>query len=632
MTASPLESSAVGEYSLRSLKNEAAAIDAGAQREDRAVSDKPRSAPPGAADWAQSLTTYVEQGQRIFQTFLERQSRDGFTVPDPGVVGRVFQQLGAAMMADPAKLATRQMELWRDHMALWSSMAEKAQGKEVDPVATPASGDRRFEDEEWQKEVGFDYMKQSYLLTSRWLQGLVNEAEGLDAKTALKARFYTRQFVDAMAPTNFVLGNPKVLRATMESGGENLMKGFGHLLGDLEKGEGQLRISMTDDEAFDIGENIVVTPGKVIYQNDLMQLIQYTPTTETAHKRPLLVVPAWINKYYILDLRPKNSFIKWAVDQGHTVFIISWVNPDETLSHKRFDDYVTDGVLAAAEVIETVTGEPESNVIGYCIGGTLVACTLAYLAARGERRFASATYFTSMVDFEDPGELGVFIDEEQIALMEEHMKKTGYLEGRHMSIVFNLMRANDLIWSFVVNNYLLGNQPFPFDLLYWNADSTRMPAAMHSFYVRNMYLENNLIKPGRIELHGVPIDLGRIDTPSYILSTREDHIAPWKSTYAATQVYAGPKKFVLAGSGHIAGVINPASSNKYGYWTNPKFPADRDAWLAAAKENEGSWWPDWEKWVGKHAGGQVPAREPGGGVLEPIEDAPGSYVKVRHIA
>jgi polyhydroxyalkanoate synthase len=461
------------------------------------------------------------------------------------------------------------------------------------------------------------------------MQGVVKDVDGLDDHTAKKVDFYTRQFVDAMAPSNFVMTNPEVLRATVESRGENLLKGLNNLLDDLERGKGNLSIKMTDYDAFKVGENIAVTPGKVVYQNDLIQLLQYTPTTEKVFETPLLIVPPWINKFYILDLRPKNSFIKWAVDQGHTVFVISWVNPDETLAAKDFADYMREGTLAAMDAIEKATGQKQVDAIGYCLGGTLLTCTLAYLAAKGEDRVKSATFFTTMTDFKEPGELGVFIDEEQLAALEDKMSLHGYLDGRDMATTFNMMRANDLIWSFVVNNYLLGKDPFPFDLLYWNSDSTRMPAAMHSFYLRKMYQENKLIEAGGIELNGVKIDLSTIKTPIYMLSTREDHIAPWQSTYALTQHVSGPVKFVLSASGHIAGVVNPPAANKYCYWTNTKKPKNPDVWIAGATEEPGSWWTDWQKWVEKFAGKQIEPRQPGAGKLKVIEEAPGAYVKNR---
>jgi polyhydroxyalkanoate synthase len=432
-----------------------------------------------------------------------------------------------------------------------------------------------------------------------------------------------------MAPSNFVATNPKVLKATLDSRGENLIKGYENLLADLERGNGRLDIAMTDYAAFRLGENVAVTPGKVVFQNEMMQLIQYAPGTEKVHRRPLLIVPPWINKFYILDLKPKNSFIKWAVEQGQTVFVISWVNPGRELAHKSFDDYMLDGPLAALEAIEEATGEREINVIGYCIGGTLTAAMLAYMTAKRDKRVASVTFFTALVDFAEAGELSVFIDDDQLDQLEKHLEYKGYLEGRYMAQVFNLMRGNDLIWSFVVNNYLLGREPFPFDLLYWNSDSTRMPAMMHGFYLRNMYQRNLLAKPGGIRLNNVAIDLRKIRQPVYIISTREDHIAPWKSTYAATQIYRGKVRFVLSASGHIAGVVNPPSANKYCYWTNEQTPPDPEAWLEKAQRHEGSWWLDWAAWIAKHGGGMVAARKPGGGVLTPIEDAPGSYVRVR---
>ncbi|MGH6904832.1 MAG: PHA/PHB synthase family protein, partial [Geminicoccaceae bacterium] len=394
---------------------------------------------------------------------------------------------------------------------------------------------------------------------------------------------------------------------------------------------GRLAIRMTDLEAFELGKDLALTPGKVVFQNDLLQLIQYAPSTEEVYRRPLLIIPPWINKYYILDLRPENSFVKYAVDQGFTVFMVSWVNPDERHADKTFEDYMVEGALAALDAIEQATGERETTVIGYCLGGTLLACTLAYLAAKRDRRVKAASFFAALTDFENPGELGVFIDEEQLAAMDEMMAKRGYLDGREMATTFNLLRANDLIWSFVVNNYLLGKEPFPFDLLYWNSDSTRMPYAMHSFYLHKFYQENKLIEPGGITLCDVPIDLRKIRLPVYLLSTREDHIAPWATTYAATQLYQGETRFVLAGSGHIAGVINPPAQEKYDHWTNAALPPDPKDWLEGATWHPGSWWPDWAAWNAARSGPKVPARQPGAGKLTPIEDAPGAYARLRAV-
>jgi polyhydroxyalkanoate synthase len=536
------------------------------------------------------------------------------------------------MMTDPQKLMEAQVSLWQDYMNLWQTTARRMMGEPAEPVIQPGPGDRRFKDEAWQDNQVFDFIKQSYLLTARWLQSTVNDVDGLDPKTARKVDFYTRQFVDAMAPSNFALTNPEVLRATAESGGENLVKGLQHLLEDLERGKGKLQVKMTDLDAFEVGRNLAVTPGKVMFQNKIMQLLQFEPVTEQVAKRPLLVIPPWINKYYILDLKPANSLIKWLTEQGHTVFVISWVNPDESLANETFADYMRDGPLTAFDVIEKLTGEKTLNVIGYCLGGTLLASMLSYLTAKKQQeRIASATFLTTMVDFTDAGELSVFVDEEQLAALEQRMSQHGYLEGSAMAGTFNMLRANDLIWSFVINNYLLGKEPFPFDLLYWNSDSTRMPAAMHSFYLRNMYQENLLCKPGGLTLADVPIDLTKIKTPCFILSTKEDHIAPWKSTYAATQLYKGPVKFVLAASGHIAGVVNPPAANKYSHWINnaKTLPASPDDWLAGAEAKPGSWWPEWQKWISAYSDGLVPARKPGDHKVKPLDDAPGSYVKVR---
>ncbi len=581
-------------------------------------------------EFAKNMATAAEKCQQVMQQFMARQAKD-FTHQsfDPLNVGNAFTELLVKMMSDPGKVLEKNMELWQNYMHLWQSAAQGLMGEEHAPVIEPESRDRRFKDEAWQKNAVFDFLKQSYLLTARWMQHSVSDVEGLDPKTSRKVDFYTRQFADAMCPSNFLMTNPEVLKATIDSQGENLVKGLENLLEDLERGKGQLRISMTDLNAFELGKNLCLTKGKVVYRNELIELIQYEPLTKEVHKTPVLVMPAWINKFYILDLQPENSLVKWLVEQGHTVFVISWVNPDERLSKKSFDDYMSEGPLAAMDAIEQATGEEEVSIMAYCLGGTLLSITLAWLTAKKQQhRVKSATYLTTMVDFSEAGELSVFVDEEQLKMLESRMSETGYLEGSEMAMTFNMLRANDLIWSFVVNNYLLGKDPFPFDLLYWNADSTRMPATMHSFYLRNMYQKNLLVKPGALNIAGVPIDLRTVEVPTYILSSREDHIAPWKSTYAATQIYKGDIRFVLSASGHIAGVINPPSKNKYCFWTNDKLPAAPDKWLESAKETPGSWWTDWDKWQKQFAGEKVPARKIGSGKLKPIEDAPGSYVKV----
>lgn len=589
---------------------------------------------------SKSMADIMERSQRVVGEFLRRQASTPSDPPspDPLNIGSAFMEMTARLMADPVRLMQAQAELWQDYVRLWQATSLRMMGQPTEPVVEPERGDRRFRDPAWEESHLFDYIKQSYLLSARWLQAQVREVEGLDPQTARKLDFYTRQFTDALSPSNFLMTNPEVLRATLESGGENLIKGLQNLLDDLERGKGQLQISMTDPKAFEVGGNLALTPGKVIYQNDLIQLLQYNPRTEKVYKRPLLIIPPWINKFYILDLREKNSFVKWAADQGHTVFVVSWVNPDEELAQKSFEDYMVEGLFATIDAVEEATGEKELNLIGYCLGGTLLAAALAYLHAKppkkpgpDPKRIKSATFFTTMTDFEEAGELSVFIDEEQLKALERRMEDKGYLEGAAMATTFNMLRANDLIWSFVVNNYLLGKDPFPFDLLYWNSDSTRMPAAMHSFYLREMYQENLLVQPGGIELLGVPIDLGTIKTPIFMVSAREDHIAPWRSTYALTQQVAGPKRFVLAASGHIAGVINPPEANKYSHWTNEKCPRTPEEWLAGAEEQPGSWWPTWGRWMNSKGGARVPARQPGDGKLQPLEDAPGSYVKVRAI-
>ncbi len=590
---------------------------------------------------AKAFAEVAERSGRLWGEFLQRRA-EGKSVAysDEFGVAKAFMDLSANMLAHPWKLAQTQMNMFWDFAVLWQSSLLKMMGQPVEPVAEPEGGDNRFRDEDWQNHFLFDYIKQSYLIAARHMHDAVSSVEGLSEETRKKVNFFTRQYIDALSPSNFAFTNPQVLRETVSSGGQNLVRGLNNLLADLERGDGQLRISMTDEKAFKVGVNVATTPGKVVFQNELMQLIQYAPSTQEVFRRPLLIVPPWINKYYVLDLREKNSFIRWAVGQGHTVFVISWVNPDARYADKSFEDYMFEGPLAALDAIGNATGEREINVIGYCLGGTLLGATLAWMAEKGDRRAVSATFFVSLLDFSIPGELGVFIDEPQIENLERRMNERGYLEGSEMAATFNMLRANDLIWSFVVHNYLLGKDPFPFDLLYWNSDSTRMPAKMHSFYLRNMYLKNKLKEPGGITLDGVPIDLRKIAVPAYFISTVEDHIAPWKSAYKGARILAGATgplarrggqvKFVLGGSGHIAGIVNPPAANKYGYWTQPQLPESAEEWQASASWREGSWWTDWQDWIAALEGTErVPARIPGEGGLKIIEDAPGSYVSFR---
>ena len=579
---------------------------------------------------AESLAAAAEKSAKLMGDFAARNAgKQAAVASDELGLGKAFMELAAKMLTNPARLAEGQMNLWRDYMSLWQSSMLRMMGAPALPVAEPAKGDKRFKDAGWHEHFLFDYVKQSYLITARWLHEQVASVEGMSEPAKKKIDFFTRQYIDALAPSNFALTNPEVFRETVASGGQNLVRGLNNLLDDIERGNGQLRISMTDSKAFELGVNIATTPGQVIFQNDLMQLIQYEPTTKKVWRRPLLIIPPWINKYYILDLREKNSFIRWAVNEGMTVFVVSWVNPDERLAHKDFADYLTEGPLAALDAIEQATGEQDANVVGYCLGGTLLAATLGYLAARKQKRIASATFMTALVDFTAAGELEVFIDEAQVASIEKKMSERGYLEGSEMANTFNLLRANDLIWSFVINNYLLGRDPFPFDLLHWNCDSTRMPAQMHSFYLRNMYMKNKLREPGGLTLAGVPIDLSKVNLPAYFVSAIEDHIAPWKTTFAGPGLMKGSARFVLSGSGHIAGMINPPAANKYGYWTNDVLGDDADAWFADARQHDGSWWTDWREWIAPQLAGEVPARVPGRGKLPVIEAAPGSYARLR---
>jgi polyhydroxyalkanoate synthase len=556
---------------------------------------------------------------------------DGFHVMHPKVITQAFSEMSLRALENPGQLIDRQMALWQEIGALWADNAQRFWNGEPPPASEvkPAGKDRRFTDEAWAQNALFDFYKRAYLLSAQRIQEMVDEVPGLDRHTAHKLRFYTRQWVDAMAPSNFALTNPEVLKATIESHGENLVKGMTHMLEDFERNQGRFSVKMTDLTAFRIGENIATTPGKVVFQNQLIQLIQYSPSTPEVRQTPLLIVPPWINKYYILDLKPQNSLVQWAVGQGNTVFLVSWVNPDEKLSSVTFDDYLQEGVLKAIDAIGLATGEKRVNALGFCIGGTLLATTLAYMAAKRDKRVASATFLTSLLDFTDAGDIAVFVDDDQVALIEDHMARKGYFDGQHMAIAFSLLRENDLIWSYVVRNYLLGQEPIPFDLLYWNSDSTRLPPAMHSFYLRNMYLNNRLREPGGIKIGKTAIDLGKITTPAFFLSTREDHIAPWKSTYVGAQLLSGPVRFVLGGSGHIAGVVNPPAAQKYGYWTHDDLSGSPESWLANATQSAGSWWIEWDRWLAGFSGKQVPARQPGTGGLPAIEDAPGAYVKVR---
>lgn len=584
------------------------------------------------AEIAQTYADIARRASHVLAQFIDQKSRKGLSIPrDELGLAQAFLDVSARLLSNPYKLAKNQTHLMWDYFSLWQHSTLKFLGMPSTPVVTPQKGDRRFSNAEWEQRLLFDFIKQSYIIMARHLHDTVGDVEGLDEATRNKVNFFTRQYIDAISPSNFAFTNPEVFQETIKSRGQNLLKGLDNLLQDIEAGDGALRIRMTDLSAFELGKNVATTPGKVVFQNEMFQLIQYAPSTEKQYRKPLLIIPPWINKFYILDLREKNSFVRWATAQGHSVYIVSWVNPDEKLADKSFEHYMQEGALVAIDKVLEDTGEKQVNLIGYCIGGTLTMSTLAYMSEKKDNRVASATLFTTLLDFADPGEIGIFLDADSVTAIERRMGERGYLEGAEMANTFNMLRSNDLIWSFVVNNYLMGKQPFPFDLLFWNSDSTRLPAAMHSFYLRNMYLENRLKDPGGITLAGVPIDLRKIKTPCYFISTIEDHIAPWKSTYLGARLPSGPVRFVVGGSGHIAGIINPPMNNKYGYWINEtkSLPETPEDYLIGATQYAGSWWTNWHEWVIAHDPEQVPARQPGVRALKAIEDAPGSYVKLR---
>jgi polyhydroxyalkanoate synthase subunit PhaC len=582
--------------------------------------------------FAKNLSRMVEEGGKALAAYLrpreDAQKQAHFAEEVTDVV-KTLGQVAQYWLAEPNRAIELQTSLGKAYLDLWETAVKRMTGIEAKPVVQPDAKDRRFTDPEWSSNQFFDFLKQAYLISSNWADHLVENAKELDPHTKQKAEFYVKQIANAIAPSNFVLTNPELLRETLGSSGENLVRGMHMLAEDIEAGGGDLKIRQSNPDMFEVGRNLAITPGKVIYQNELMQLIQYEPTTPTVLKRPLLIVPPWINKFYVLDLTPEKSFIKWCADQGLTVFVISWVNPDARLAKKSFEHYMREGTLTALDVVKKATGESQVNTIGYCVGGTLLAITLAYMAAKGDKRIASATFFAAQVDFRHAGDLKVFVDEDQLEALERRMNARGYLEGKKMANSFNLLRSNDLIWPYVINNYLRGKAPFPFDLLYWNSDATRMPAANHSFYLRNCYLNNQLTK-GEMQIGGVQLDLKKVKIPIYNLATKEDHIAPAKSVFLGSGYFGGPVRFVLSGSGHIAGVVNPVSKAKYQYWTGgAPDGGELETWLANAEEHPGSWWPDWIEWIKLQDPREVKARKPGGGKLTPIEDAPGSYVKVR---
>jgi len=584
-----------------------------------------------AAEFGRNMAKVATRSRDLLSAFVKSQAgRTGREPLDPLNVTGAYYSLFRDMAANPGRVLNAQLGFWKDYMTLVQRSTERAMGRAVEPVVMPAANDRRFRDKDWQENQVFDFIKQSYLLAVNSLAKAVTPANGSDQNGHARAVFYARQFADAIAPTNFALTNPEVLRETLNSNGENLVRGLDNLLSDLRRGQGNLSIRQTTDN-FVIGRDIATTPGKVVFRNELFELIQYSPMTKTAYETPLLIFPPWINKFYIMDLQPKNSFVRWAVEHGYTVFMVSWVNPDSRLTNKNFDDYMREGIFAALDAVEKATGQKQANVIGYCIAGTLLGATLAYIAASGEYadRIKSATFLAAQLDFSQAGDLQVFVDDEQLEALEIQMRESGgVLEGSKMAMTFNLLRANDLIWSFVINNYLLGKEPVPFDLLYWNSDTTRMPLRLHLDYLRLCYRDNALAR-AEMMLDGERLTLSKVKTPAFFQAAREDHIAPASSVYKGTKLFGGPTTYMLAGSGHIAGVINPPSSGKYQHWTNDALPASFDEWVAGAKEHPGSWWPTWDKWLAPQSGEKVPAPKPGDGELRVLGEAPGTYVLVK---
>ena len=581
---------------------------------------------------AANMAEMVQASQNLVSTYLEKaqsQAGQNALLSDPLNVGGAFSEFVTKLAARPETVVGAQQALWLEHLALWQYAAKRSAGWEAEPPYPSDPNDRRFKDPEWQTNLIFDVMKQSYLIVSKWLLELVESVDDLDDATRAKLRFYTKQMTDAFAPTNFFWTNPEVLRTTYEQSGENLVRGLNNVIRDLKAGDGNLAIRQTDMEFFEVGRNLATTPGKVVFQNDIFQLIQFEPRTAKVLQTPLLIFPPWINKYYILDMRPDNSFVRWCLEQGLSVFVVSWVNPDAQLAKKTFEDYMKEGIYTALDAVEKATGEREIHTIGYCIGGTLLATALAHMAAHGDDRIKSATFFAAQADFSEAGDLKVFIDDQQLQSLEERMDQAGgVLEGANMAQTFNMLRANDLIWSFVVNNYLLGKEPFRFDLLFWNADATRMPKALHLFYLKEFYRDNKLAK-GELVIDDTQLDLSGVKTPIFLQSSKEDHIAPCGSVFKMRKLFGGPVEFIVAGSGHIAGVINPPASKKYQYWTSKEKSQDLELWWKDAEEHPGSWWPYWFEWLKSRSGDMVPARFPGDRALQVIEDAPGSYVLTR---
>ncbi|MEO0680557.1 MAG: class I poly(R)-hydroxyalkanoic acid synthase [Pseudomonadota bacterium] len=597
---------------------------------DQDLSAQSQAAATGAAEFAGNMAQVLQKSQEIWMKLMEAQLKDEHPLhADPLNTLPAFAELQQAMMSSPQEIAEKTLALWSRQAELWRRSTAAMLGAEApEPVTAPARGDKRFKHDEWSQNRVFDYIKQSYLLTSNYLQDIAETGE-MDDRDRKKVRFYTRQFIEAMSPSNFAAMNPEVLETTLSQKGENLVRGLEMMAEDLERGDGKLLIRQTDLDRFEVGRDMATTPGKVVFENNVMQLIQYAPATDEVHEIPLLFIPPWINKYYILDLNAEKSLVKWLTEQGFTVFIISWVNPSEAQKDETWESYLLTGASQAIDKVLEETGQKTVNLAAYCIGGTLTATMLSMMAQQKDRRANSVTFFTALVDFEDAGDLQVFVDEETLKIVDEQMEK-GYLPATAMANAFNMLRASDLIWNYVVNNYYLGKEPFPFDLLYWNSDSTAMPAKVHHYYLERFYNENRFAA-GELRLMNCMVAPTDISVPVYHIATKEDHIAPAAAVYRGARLMSGAPemRFVLAGSGHIAGVVNPPSMGKYQHWINEDLsPEGLPDWLEQADERPGSWWPDWSAWLAARSGGMIDAREPGV-VLGALEDAPGSFVKRR---
>ena len=565
----------------------------------------------------------------IAEAALRQADRPGALSPDPFHVAPAMTEVMTKLAAHPDRLFKAQADLFSRYMDLWTTAARRAGGEAVEPAVTAPRGDKRFNAPEWSENPVFDTMKQSYLLTSDWLNTLMDSVEDIDPMTKRRAGFFMKLLTDAFSPSNFLASNPVALKAMVESGGDSLVKGMEQFAADIERGGGQLAISQSDSSRFKVGENVATAPGKVVWRDKLFELLQFSPTTETQHEIPLLIFPPWINKFYILDLRPENSMIRWLTGQGFTVFVCSWVNPDVSLAGATFDDYLKDGIYLASSKVMEQCGTDRLNTVGYCIGGTLMGAALAHMAATGDQRVNSTTFFAAQHDFSEAGDLLIFTDEAWLAELEQRMDAAGgVLPGAAMADTFNALRANDLVWSFFVNNYLLGKEPAAFDLLFWNGDQTRMPKALHMSYLRKLYGQNALAK-GEMVMGGQTLDLGKVKTPLYFQASKEDHIAPSRSVYKSARLFGGPVTFTMAGSGHIAGVVNHPDAKKYNHWTNDQLPATLEEWVAGATEHPGSWWPHWRAWLAEKSGKMIPARDPAKGKLKPLGEAPGEYVKVK---